>query len=332
MPPHVKAEAEARGSLANLDDGLPFETFQVSDEAASARLSVGAQPGLVSDRISATGLLLPGALAGPLPSGMTTPMVGGASGFKRNLEILQLEQNFNAKLGSSNEGAAYRELLGQELIHISPDPEAATGKGSVDIDSALPPTVSIVLLYFSGRWCPLCKTFDETMKDVYSALKATSNDYLVELVFVSCDVSQVAYKAHLQVFGSIFAVEWAPERLEKIAQDFNVDGVPSLVVLDASDGYVLNGSGREDVLEHFVQTSSALPSRQTSASGSPTRRPELKSLKSFHAADGQQLSLEQQESTAAVLLNHWLQLLEDKQDKFRRTELFGGSSIISVEP
>eukprot|EP00933_Yihiella_yeosuensis_P041858 TRINITY_DN36263_c0_g1_i1.p1 TRINITY_DN36263_c0_g1~~TRINITY_DN36263_c0_g1_i1.p1 ORF type:complete len:288 (-),score=65.46 TRINITY_DN36263_c0_g1_i1:150-956(-) len=120
--------------------------------------------------------------------------------------------------------------------------------GNVRSSDALTAELRILVFYFSGRWCPMCVEFDHLFKDLYARIKALSEGSDVEVVWVSCDLGEDAYKAHLKKLGSMLAAEWSPHRLEALTARYNVKAIPSLVVLDAQTGRVVTGSGREDCL------------------------------------------------------------------------------------
>eukprot|EP00747_Dinoflagellata_sp_TGD_P057965 gnl/TRDRNA2_/TRDRNA2_150896_c0_seq2.p1 gnl/TRDRNA2_/TRDRNA2_150896_c0~~gnl/TRDRNA2_/TRDRNA2_150896_c0_seq2.p1 ORF type:complete len:208 (+),score=43.92 gnl/TRDRNA2_/TRDRNA2_150896_c0_seq2:52-675(+) len=126
---------------------------------------------------------------------------------------------------------------------------AFSGAGEADevvldtahIDEALPASLKFVLLYFSGRWCPLCQEFDTIVRDVYASLKALPEGHDLELVWVSCDVSEAAYKEHLGALG-----------------------IPALLVLDAAKGRLLTADGREDIYARAQRQATASPRGRSS--------------------------------------------------------------------
>ncbi|CAE8612398.1 unnamed protein product [Polarella glacialis] len=111
----------------------------------------------------------------------------------------------------------------------------------------LVPNLKLLLLYFSGRWCPVCSEFDALLRETFTSLKALPESADIELVWISLDVSQDAYTTHLRKLGSTLAVGWSPERIEEVTVRYSVQGIPCLLVLDAQDGKVISPIGREDV-------------------------------------------------------------------------------------
>lgn len=154
------------------------------------------------------------------------------------------------------------------------DPEAME---TVQLCDALSDKLRVVLLYFSGGWCPLCVEFDKQLREAYSGLKTLPESGDVELIWVSCDLSEALYKEHLRQLGEVLAVPWGRTHLEQVAERFEVCGIPTLLILNAATGEVVNDSGREDIVEF-----SALLKRPSSpvGSGSGGSAPALKRGKS----------------------------------------------------
>mmetsp|Transcript_30407 Transcript_30407/g.74496 ORF Transcript_30407/g.74496 Transcript_30407/m.74496 type:complete len:161 (-) Transcript_30407:275-757(-) len=102
----------------------------------------------------------------------------------------------------------------------------------------------LVALYFSAHWCPPCRQFTPTLKDVY---EETSDKHNFQVVFVSSDDSQEAMKGYMnEAHGDWLAVSYdSPLRNElkrkygacagKEQQEVKVEerrsGIPALVVL-----------------------------------------------------------------------------------------------------
>jgi len=119
------------------------------------------------------------------------------------------------------------------------------------ITDTLPDKLKLILLYFSGRFCPLSSEFDEVMKDAYNSLKGLPEGADFELVWVSCDVTEQAYLAHIQSLGGFLGVAWNPFRLDEIAVTYGVDGIPTVMILDALSGRVISADGREHITKQM---------------------------------------------------------------------------------
>lgn len=100
-----------------------------------------------------------------------------------------------------------------------------------------------VALYFSAHWCPPCKRFTPELAKTYAAIKAARNDF--ELVFVSGDRDEKSFQEY---FGEMpwLALPFDEERNEALSSHFEVEGIPTLVVL-SPEGKVLTTKGRAAV-------------------------------------------------------------------------------------
>ena len=113
-----------------------------------------------------------------------------------------------------------------------------------------------LLLYFSAHWCPPCKAFTPELGKFFTTLKAAHPS--ANLVFVSSDRDEGAFDEYYAEMGE----EWLampfsarPEK-EALSKFFKVEGIPSLVLLDAvKDGSrsVVTTSARSCVSEGIVE-------------------------------------------------------------------------------
>ncbi|KAL3826944.1 hypothetical protein ACHAXA_006024 [Cyclostephanos tholiformis] len=107
----------------------------------------------------------------------------------------------------------------------------------------------LVALYFSASWCPPCKRFTPILIDFYEACKDE-----LEIVFISSDRDD-------RSFGDYFAkMPWLAmipaymnseqnARQRKMADAFKIQGIPTLVVLDAKTGHFVVANGRDAVMQ-----------------------------------------------------------------------------------
>merc|ERR1712088_601445 len=79
----------------------------------------------------------------------------------------------------------------------------------------------IVLIYFSGHWCPPCRTFTPVLKKFYQNVSEKG----VEVIFVSSDGSKTG---------------------QKLKKKFHVSGIPTLVALK-TDGTILSEDATDDI-------------------------------------------------------------------------------------
>merc|ERR1711936_358637 len=102
---------------------------------------------------------------------------------------------------------------------------------------------SIICLYFSAHWCPPCRGFTPVLKDFYEEAK----DQGVEIIFISSDKDSDAMISYMkESHGDWYALEHKSKLKEKLDKKYNVDGIPTLVVLRA-DGTLITEEGRGNV-------------------------------------------------------------------------------------
>jgi len=100
----------------------------------------------------------------------------------------------------------------------------------------------IVGLYFSAHWCPPCKVFTPLLVDFRN--KNAAN---FEVVFVSSDRSKEEHRKYLaEAQMPWLAVEWDSAPGKALQKQFDVKGIPTLVIL-GPDGKEITRTGRADV-------------------------------------------------------------------------------------
>ena len=123
-----------------------------------------------------------------------------------------------AKSGKG-EGESLEALLGPTLV--------SAGGGTTATSQLVGMPVAI---YFSAHWCPPCRFFTPQLADFYRAIQ---RDAKGQIVFVSLDNDEEQFDEYLDEMPWL-AVPFSDEkRREAIQGKFQVQGVPTLVVLDA---------------------------------------------------------------------------------------------------
>merc|ERR1719456_20944 len=128
-------------------------------------------------------------------------------------------------------GSAFVELLGDELVgKDGPVPTATALKGK-----------KAVGLYFSAHWCPPCRGFTPELSKAYLAnLQAKG----LEIVFVSSDRDEAAFKEYYAEQPWLALPYDKRELKESLSKKFKVRGIPSVVILDPATGEVITTDGR----------------------------------------------------------------------------------------
>jgi len=132
------------------------------------------------------------------------------------------------------DASPFGKLLGGNLVSAS---------GTVSTAAAL--AGKTVGLYFSAHWCPPCRGFTPKLAEAYRKhLKAKG----LEIVFVSSDQNEAAFKAYFREQPWL-AIPFAARDLKaKLGDKFGVRGIPTLVLLKP-DGKLLSADGRGKVMQ-----------------------------------------------------------------------------------
>jgi thiol-disulfide isomerase/thioredoxin len=147
-------------------------------------------------------------------------------------------------------GRLAKEQAGQEAArlanqweHLLGDRLAVLGRNRIPTKALTPR--SVVALYFSAHWCPPCRGFTPQLIAYYSAMWAQRSDF--EIVFVSRDRDQQSFDEYFATMPWL-AVPFEDQiRRDNLAQEFGVQGIPALVLLDAN-GKFLSDDGRSAVM------------------------------------------------------------------------------------
>eukprot|EP00457_Paulinella_chromatophora_P006115 gb/GEZN01006133.1/.p1 GENE.gb/GEZN01006133.1/~~gb/GEZN01006133.1/.p1 ORF type:complete len:423 (-),score=83.85 gb/GEZN01006133.1/:409-1677(-) len=102
-------------------------------------------------------------------------------------------------------------------------------------------------LYFSAHWCPPCKGFTPVLGKKYKALLEAKKK--IEIVFVSSDKDEDAFNDYHKVMPFLALPYDNREAKNKLSRMFKVQGIPTLVFIDAQSGNLLTLDGREAISE-----------------------------------------------------------------------------------
>lgn len=100
-----------------------------------------------------------------------------------------------------------------------------------------------VLVYFSAHWCPPCRGFTPMLAEAYKKYSGAD----VEVIFISSDRDKSSFDAYYAEMPWTALPFEDREYKEKLSAKFNVQGIPTLVVLNGSDGKLVTEDGRSGV-------------------------------------------------------------------------------------
>lgn len=140
-------------------------------------------------------------------------------------------------------------LLGPQLLTKVGGPKKSTAQ--------LFQGKELVLLYFSASWCPPCKAFSPILVDFYNAI---AKEGKLEIVYISSDRTVPDFEGYYKKMPwlSIPAEEGTAIIKNNLAQLLGIQGIPTLIVLDAKTGEFISSSGREEVTRVAGDTAATL--------------------------------------------------------------------------
>ncbi len=129
-------------------------------------------------------------------------------------------------------------LLGPKLLTKVGSPKKAT--------SELFKNKDLVLLYFSASWCPPCKAFSPVLVNFYNSC---AKEGKLEIVYVSSDRTVPDFEGYYKNMPwlSIPTEDGSAAIKNNLSQQLGIQGIPTLVVLDANTGEFISSTGREEV-------------------------------------------------------------------------------------
>ena len=119
-----------------------------------------------------------------------------------------------------------------------------TKDGSKKTLADISKNVDVIGLYFSASWCGPCHRFTPILSGVYKALAAkdaaAGKNKRFEVIFLSSDRDQGSFNKYYADMPWV-ALDFADGELkEQLEERYKVEGIPTLVVIDAKTGQSLN--------------------------------------------------------------------------------------------
>ena len=103
----------------------------------------------------------------------------------------------------------------------------------------------VVLLLFSGKWCPPCNGFNPTIKNFYRDVnKGTTGDKRrVEIVLVSCDNTEEEFNTHIKE-SPFPIIPFDEPKIGELQDALEIDTIP-VVTLLRKDGTIAKENIRQ---------------------------------------------------------------------------------------
>jgi nucleoredoxin len=99
----------------------------------------------------------------------------------------------------------------------------------------------VIGLYFSAHWCPPCTTFTPLLVKTYEKLKADGKE--IEVVFVSSDKDMGQFQEYFATMPWL-AIPPGDKRKAALSKRYEVEGIPTLVLLDGATGKEINANAK----------------------------------------------------------------------------------------
>ena len=124
------------------------------------------------------------------------------------------------------------EALGDEVLD-------GTDGETVEV-AELRKSAKYIGLYFSAHWCPPCRGFTPTLIENYTKHYQAKG---LEIIFVSSDRDQSSFA---QYYGTMpwKGIPIGDPRKEALSSMFEVQGIPTFVIVDAQTGETVTTEGR----------------------------------------------------------------------------------------
>jgi len=98
-------------------------------------------------------------------------------------------------------------------------------------------------IYFSAHWCPPCRGFTPQLIKTYNKVVGDGKPF--EMIFASSDRDQASFDEYFAEMPWL-AIPLGDKRKEALSKTLEIQGIPSLVILDP-EGNIVNAEGRAAV-------------------------------------------------------------------------------------
>lgn len=141
---------------------------------------------------------------------------------------------------SSTDNIEFISQFGDTLINPSNDRSTSTPSDSLA-------GKKFIMLYFSAHWCPPCRKFTPQLITFYNKLRADDSNS-VELVFCSFDRQKTEYEEYTSDMPWL-CMPFESKESKTMGTKYKANGIPHLVVVDATTGDVITYEGSSEVRE-----------------------------------------------------------------------------------
>jgi nucleoredoxin len=108
---------------------------------------------------------------------------------------------------------------------------------------------NIICLYFAARSSPPCRIFTQVLLNFYREVNMIHK--VIEIIYLPRDLNLEDYQAYLSQMPWI-AIPHGEQRITDFKKKYNIQGIPSLVVL-GSKGELISLDGRREIIQKGEQ-------------------------------------------------------------------------------
>ena len=108
---------------------------------------------------------------------------------------------------------------------------------------------AVIGLYFSAYWCSPCREFTPKLATVYEDIKKAHQDF--EVVFISSDNTEEDFKSYFDEIPWLAIPFNNEEENNKCSEQFQIDTLPTLVILDAKTCNVISYSLSRKIINDY---------------------------------------------------------------------------------
>eukprot|EP01129_Flabellula_baltica_P008147 TRINITY_DN320_c0_g1_i1.p1 TRINITY_DN320_c0_g1~~TRINITY_DN320_c0_g1_i1.p1 ORF type:complete len:425 (+),score=113.39 TRINITY_DN320_c0_g1_i1:35-1276(+) len=101
-------------------------------------------------------------------------------------------------------------------------------------------TKEAIGIYFSAHWCGPCQNFTPKLVETYNAIKESGKEF--EIVFASSDRGNEKFQEYFGIMPWK-AIPFGDKRKEELSSLYNVEGIPTLVIVNPQTGKIINDEG-----------------------------------------------------------------------------------------
>ena len=161
-----------------------------------------------------------------------------------SVELRNMALEINAKYSDMLSKTQPAQNAGTQNWFVDKLPATLIDRRGMKINTSKVLKGKMVALYFSASWCGPCHKFTPELVKFYKRVSKKSN---FELILVSSDRTSEAMMNYMKKYSMPWlAVPFNDSQRSELKREFNIRGIPTLIVLD-SNGKIISTQARHEV-------------------------------------------------------------------------------------